>query len=149
LFYYSYCYCNSYCHCYCLLPLAFPPLGITFAGSDTPLHLPSQVRSSRSKEDRDCPRGPSSPTRPGHFQGLHPLGAHPGNAPPRLIPIGIYFCFAPGAFPLRPFPRIFASLGPGPRRLLLQGLCPTGHLSAAWTSLCFHHPSCSICTRMA
>jgi hypothetical protein len=38
-----------------LLPVALPSLGLAFAGLDTPLPLPSQVKLSRPQESRDCP----------------------------------------------------------------------------------------------
>jgi hypothetical protein len=34
-----------------------------------------------------------------------------------------------GVFPHSPFPRMLASLVPGPKQLLLQWLCPMSHLS--------------------
>jgi hypothetical protein len=42
---------------------------------------PSQVRSYRPQQDRDCPRGATPPTGPDNFRGLHSLGTLPGNAP--------------------------------------------------------------------
>jgi hypothetical protein len=60
-----------------------------------------------------------------------PFRALPGNVPnayskPRL--------FNTWRFTAQIFPRMFASLVPGPQRLLLQGLCPTIHLSPALTT---------------
>jgi hypothetical protein len=56
-------------------------LDFAFAGLDTPLPLPSQVRSSRPQEDRDWPRGASPSMGLGYFRVLHPLSTLPGDTP--------------------------------------------------------------------
>jgi hypothetical protein len=58
--------------------MLFP--GLAFARLDTPLLLPSQIRSSRHQYHWGYPPGASSTTRLGHFWGPHPLGTPPGNA---------------------------------------------------------------------
>jgi hypothetical protein len=58
-----------------LLLLLF--LCLAFAGLDTPLPLSSQVRSSRSQDYLDWPRGALPPTGLGHFRGLSPLRGAP------------------------------------------------------------------------
>jgi hypothetical protein len=111
-----------------LLLLLF--LGLAFAGLYT---LPIddalvQNRSSRPQENRDCPRGALPPTGLCHFRGISPRrGTAPTPSPNQDYLI-------PGDLLPRPFPRMHASLGPDPQRLLLQRLCPTGHLSPALAS---------------
>jgi hypothetical protein len=84
---------------------------LAFTGLDVP-----QFLLSRPQENRDCLHGARLLT------GTAPPWGHPRYYPPRLVPTRL-FLFNPGALPLRPFPRMLASLWPGPLRFLFLELC--------------------------
>jgi hypothetical protein len=123
-----------------LLLLLF--LGLAFAGLDIPLFLPCQVISSRPQEDRDCPRRFLPPTGLSHFRALSPHRDTPTNTPNVFSKPGLFNSWWVTAQTL---PRMLASLVPGLQRLLLQGLCPTGHLSPVLANRP-GHPCSSTCS---
>jgi hypothetical protein len=59
---------------------------------------------------------------------------HPSHKMIKNYPSKIWYIsyLTPEALPPRLFPRMLASLGCAPQRLLPQGLSPTGHLSPCW-----------------
>jgi hypothetical protein len=103
---------------------AFPQwhclLSHAFTGLDTsgPLHL-------RPQEGLDCTLGLSHP-RGYATSGTAPRGAPLGSAPHAYSKTEL---FNPWGFTTQVFLRDASFLGPGLQRLLLQRLCPTGHLS--------------------
>lgn len=118
-----------------LLLLLF--LVLAFAGLDAPLPLPSKVRSSRLQE-----KGASPHMGPCHCQGLHCLRSPHSNQE---------FLFNLWGSPLRPFPRMLASLGPSCLHFLFLKFC---HMSfcfvpcppRVWKSILFH---CKALTMMS
>jgi hypothetical protein len=105
-------------------------LGIFFAGLETPLPLPSEIRSSRSQEERDC-------TPWGHSYVMFPTGVA---------------YLTPRASPPRSFPGMLISLGHGPGNCCSRGCVPRVPLSCfdhqTMAPLCFRHRHCNISARM-
>jgi hypothetical protein len=104
------------------------PFGLAFAVLDTTRTLPSQLRPSRPQEGLDCPQG-FCHQRDWALSGTKYLSGHPQVMP--STPTPNQHCSTPKAFPPRAFLRMLAALGPGPQRLLLQAVCPTGPLTPA------------------
>jgi hypothetical protein len=129
-------------------------LGLAFAGLDTALPVPSQVRSSRPQEDQDWPQGASPVIGLSHFWGLHSLGTPMGHAwsQPECItePLGLYHPDpSPGCllcWGLAPCTSVSRAVASGPSILCpdqgFENLFPalTGLWLMGWTSTGPHKP---------
>jgi hypothetical protein len=78
------------------------------------------------------------------WYGLHPLRTLLGNDP--MPSPNWNFHLTSGALWLMLFPRLLASLGPAPQKLLIQGICPMGCLSPVLTTRPGHPRACNITT---
>lgn len=100
--------------------------GLIFAGSDISLPLPFQVKSPRTQEDWDCPRGASPPTGLGHFRGLHLIGTHPSNAS-TPSPNSVLFHLTPRLYHPVPSSRCLLRYTAWSAMLPAAGTLPPGH----------------------
>jgi hypothetical protein len=101
------------------------------------------------RRTRTAPERASPPMGLGHFQGLSPFKAPPGNAPSVYSKPGL---FTLGALPPSPFPRCLLHWGLAPSDCCSRVFDPqTTHCLGhqVWTPLCFHHPGHNISARMA
>jgi hypothetical protein len=114
----------------CAFPSVILSLGCVFAGLDTPGPLPPQVRSSRPQAGPDCHSRDFATHKARSVLGTKPPAGYRKIMPPMPTPNQYYLI--PGALPPGPFPRMLASLEPGPHRLLFQGFAPWATSLLSW-----------------